>query len=70
MIELLALIACVVMMMKIAGLENQSPVVWGVVTAGLCVLCMAVPLPYVRVLLGLGLSFGLMTGYNMMRGPA
>lgn len=64
MIEIVVLIACTVLMMKIADLENLSGILWGSVTLGLCVLSLAIPLPYIRVLVGLALSFALMTIYN------
>lgn len=68
MIEIVVLIACTVLMMKIADHEQLSSIIWGAITAGLCILCLAIPLPYFRMLIALGLSFVLMTVYNAKYG--
>lgn len=68
MIEFVVMIACTVLMMKIADMEHLSAIMWGTVTLGLCVVCLAIPLPYFRMLAALGISFALMTVYNIKFG--
>lgn len=67
MIEIVVMIAIVALMMKIAEIEGLSTIIWGVVTFGICLLCLQIPLPYFRMLVGLGMSFVGMTLYNASR---
>lgn len=53
--------AAVVLMVRVAEMEGRSQVVWGAVTAGLCILSvMFIPFPFVNVVIGLVLAFGAM----------
>lgn len=69
MLEIVVLIACVVLMYKIADMEGFSPIVWGALTAVLCIASVAIPLPYVRVVIGLIISFVAMMIYKAKAGP-
>ena len=58
MFEIIVLVASVVLMVKIADMENYSGITWGGLTAALCILCLfVIPVPFLRVIVGLVLSF-------------
>ncbi|MFI4859058.1 MAG: hypothetical protein ACIAXF_00110 [Phycisphaerales bacterium JB063] len=62
--EFLVAVFAIVAMVKVADHEGQSPAVWGFVTFGLILLCSLIPLPFVRVMIALALSFFTMLGWN------
>jgi len=67
MFGLLLIIAAVVAMVKIADAENQSMILWGVVTLLLVVACSVfIPFPFLGPLAGFILSFGAMTTYKIV----
>ena len=60
-----AIIACSVLMYRVAEMERLSGIVWGFATFGLCLGCaILIPIPFVSALIGLVLSFIGMTIYN------
>lgn len=66
MIEILIGIAAIVAMSRIASAENKSPVIWGAVTFGICVLCLAIPLPLIRMGIAFMLAFVAMTAQKII----
>lgn len=68
MIGWIVLIACVVLMYRVAEMENLSGLIWGAVTFVLCFLCSMIPIPFINILIGLAISFVAMTVYNMKYG--
>ena len=66
MLELAMIVAAVVAMVRIASADDQSPLIWGLVTFGICVLCLGIPLPLIRVGIALVLSFLAMTLYKVV----
>lgn len=66
MLEIIVMVAAVVAIVRIASADDQSTVVWGFVTFGLCVLCLAIPLPLIRVGIAFALSFVAMILYKVV----
>lgn len=66
MLELLLFILMVITIARIATADGQSAIVWGGVALGLGILCLAVPLPYGRVLLAAVLSVAGMVAYKVV----
>lgn len=66
MIELVMAIAVVVVMVKVAEMENQSPFVWGGVAVAFLVLCFGIPLPMLRVVIAGVLSYAAMFVYKVV----
>ncbi len=65
MLELiLAFLLCAVVG-KIADSENLSAIVWGCATFVVVILCMAIPLPYLRLGVALVVMFVLLMLYKM-----
>ncbi len=53
MIGIVIIVAAVVMMVKVADIENRSPVVWGSLTVASCIGAVAlIPVPLVNLLVG------------------
>jgi len=53
-------------MMKAAEIDRRQPIVWGGITLVVCLLCnMLIPLPYIDIVIGLGISFGVMFALNL-----
>ncbi len=57
MLEIGLVIAACGAMAKIADADGRSGMIWGVITLVLCLASLAIPLPYLRVLLGCVLAF-------------
>jgi succinate-acetate transporter protein len=51
MIEIGLAVAACILMSKIADAEGRSTLVWGTLTLLLCVGSLAIPLPFLRILL-------------------
>ena len=66
MIEILIAVAAVTAMYRIASADDQSPLLWGAVTFGLCVLCLVIPLPMIRMGIAFALSFVAMIAYKVV----
>jgi hypothetical protein len=67
MLELIVLVGVCVAIGKIASADNKSGFLWGMVALGICILSMAIPLPFVRLLIAGVVTFVLMTVVNMVR---
>ena len=69
MFEIIVGIAAIVAMVRIASADDQSPLLWGFVTFGLCVLSiMAMPnLPFIRIGIAGVLAIVLMIGYKIWK---
>ena len=69
MFELIVGIAAIVAVVRIASADHQSPLLWGFVTFGLCVLSiMAMPgLPFIRIGVAGILAIVLMIGYKIWK---
>jgi len=60
--EFLLVIGATIAMGRFAESDNQQGFKWGAITFGLCLLSLfIIPLPFLRVLLACGVTFGLMT---------
>lgn len=57
MIEIGLVIATCAAMWKIADADGRSAIVWGIITLGLCLASLAIPLPGLRVLLAGVIAF-------------
>ena len=64
-IEPVLFIVVIVLMVRIASADDQSPWLWGAVAFAVCFLAFFIPLPYFRVLLAAGVTYGLMLGYKI-----
>lgn len=63
------IIACAVLMYRVAEIERLSGFVWGALTFVLCLGCaMVIPLPFINAVIGLIISFIAMTVYNAKYG--
>jgi hypothetical protein len=69
MILWVVIIACAVLMYKIAEMERLSGIIWAVLTFALCIGCVfLIRIPFLNALIGLVLSFIAMTVYNAKYG--
>ncbi len=59
--ELILTIAAVVAISRMAETDRGEGFKWGAITLGLCVVSFFLPLPFLRVLLAIGIAFALMT---------
>lgn len=57
MFEIGLVIAACVGMSRIADAEGRSGILWGVLTLGLCLASLLIPLPFLRVLLAGVIAF-------------
>ena len=65
----IVIIACAVLMYKVAEMERLSGIVWAALTFALCLVCVVViPIPFIDAVIGLVLSFIAMTVYNAKYG--
>lgn len=63
------LIACAVLMYRVAEIERLSGAVWAALTFVLCLGCaLTIPLPFINLVIGLIISFIAMTVYNAKYG--
>jgi len=68
MIGIVVIIASVTIMVKVAESEERSPVLWGIITAVLCVLCgVLIPLPLINIVIGLVVSYMIMFVTKLLR---
>ena len=67
MFELIVGICAIVAMVKIASADDQSPLLWGAATFGLCVVCiMLMPgLPFLRIGIAIVVAFIGMIAYKV-----
>jgi hypothetical protein len=67
MIEIILGIVMCVAMAKIASADDQSGILWGVLSFVILLGCgMVIPWPYVRVLIAGGAAFVAMIGWKMI----
>lgn len=67
----IVIIACAVLMYRIAEMERLSGLVWGAVTFALCLGCaLTIPIPFINAVIGLIISFIAMTVYKAKYGSA
>ena len=66
--ELVRVIFAIVVMVRVADAENRSPIIWGAATFLLCMLSLAIPLPFLRILIALAVSVGALFASKMLRG--
>ncbi len=67
MLGWVVLIACVILMYRVAEIENRSGLLWALITFGCCMGGSAlVPIPFLGLLAGLFLSFMLMFAFKMV----
>jgi hypothetical protein len=66
-LELAGCVVAAVIMGWIADGEGHSAVAWGAITLALCLASLAIPLPIVRVLLAVVVTFLAMWAYNLVR---
>ena len=59
-------IFAIVVMVRVADAENRSPIIWGAMTFLLCMFSLAIPLPFLRVLMALGVSLGALFTSKML----
>ena len=65
MLLLIVIIACAVLMYKVAEMERLSGLVWAALTFAVCLGCaLVIPIPFINAVIGLILSFIAMTVYN------
>lgn len=65
----IVIIACSVLMYRVAEIERLPGFVWGALTFALCIgSAVTIPLPYVNIVIGLIISFIAMTVYNAKYG--
>ena len=63
------LIFCICSFMaKVADGEGKSGLIWGVITFVVCFFSTAIPLPFLNLLIGGAISFGLMILSNVLFG--
>jgi hypothetical protein len=56
-IEILLIIGMVVLTVRIANYDDESPLVWGTVALGLCLVSLLIPIPLLRILIAGVASF-------------
>ena len=61
MFEFILSIGAAIAVGKMAEADRSEGLKWGAITFGLCLLSFFIPIPFVRVIITIGLSFGLMT---------
>ncbi len=59
--EIILTIAAVIAISRMAETDRGEGFKWGAITLGLCVMSFFLPIPFLRILVAIGLSFGLMT---------
>ena len=59
--EIVAIIAACIGMGRLAESQGDSAMKWWLITLGACLVSLFIPLPFLRVLLAVGVVFGLMT---------
>ena len=67
MLGIILIIIVVSIMVKIASVEDRSTFLWGFITAVLCIGFSFIPIPFIGVVLGGGISYGIMFFLNLRR---
>jgi hypothetical protein len=66
MLELIGIAAVTIIMGRIAYADDQSQLMWVVITFGICLGSLFIPLPFLRILIAGVVSFVLMIVYKMV----
>jgi len=66
MLEWVMVIGLCVFMARIADAENRSKLLWGFITFVLCLASVALPLPFLRVIIAGAVSFGIMFALKLV----
>ncbi|MEQ8850891.1 MAG: hypothetical protein RIB32_03815 [Phycisphaerales bacterium] len=68
MIEILLAVGACIAIGRIAYHEDQSGIIWGLITAAICLGSLAlIPIPFGRVVIAAVLAFVAMTVYKIVR---
>jgi hypothetical protein len=62
-------VVCAVMS-RIAGADNRSPIVWSIITVAFCIGSVAIPVPFVRLVVAGDAVFAAMFFANLIRLPS
>ncbi|GEM_PF-1363612 len=66
MLEILLAFLLVAVMAKVADSDNMSAIIWGCVTFLVCLGCLFIPIPFLRLGIAIIIVFAAMTGYKMI----
>ena len=67
MLEIFVCIATIVAMAKIASADDQSPLLWGLITFALVAACVVlIPLPFIRVGIAFVVAIAAMITYKVV----
>ena len=66
MMEWLMIVGMCVFMARVADAENRSGLLWGLLTFVLCLLCLGIPLAFLRVIIAGAVSFGVMFAHKLI----
>lgn len=69
MLSWAVLIACAVLMYRIAEQGGRSGPIWGVLTGVICFLCGIIPLPLLNYVIGLTISYGILIVVSIVQKP-
>ena len=61
MFELLVIVGATIGMSRMAEADRGEGFKWGAITFGLCLLSLLIPLPFLRILVAIGVAFAWMT---------
>ena len=67
--EIIMAIAGVVLMVRVARMEDRSPLLWGILTFCLCAGALFAPYPFLRIVGAISLAFAAMM-IAKIRGPS
>lgn len=65
-LELVMIIALIVLFARMAAMDDNSPVIWGVVTGVVCVGVAFIPLPVLRIGIAGVVVFSMMIGWRVI----
>ncbi|MEM0914738.1 MAG: hypothetical protein AAGB29_12775 [Planctomycetota bacterium] len=68
MIEIVMIIAACVLMWRVAAADDHSPIIWMVVTLGICLAALLIPLPFIRIIIAVIVAFGVMIAVKAVKG--
>ena len=66
MLEIALAVAVVILMVRIARADDESPVIWGGVTIALCIASLWLPLPMIRLVLAAVATYLLMFAFRII----
>ena len=65
MFELIMIIAAIILMVKVADAEGRSEILWAGITVAICFACLFIPLPLIRIVIAVVVSYGIMFGLKL-----